>query len=171
MLEKSDRPSADFPCALPMPGTGFVVGYCEDLFLLDGWSDRAIRHPGHLLYRLTSERATFRLRVRPDLGHLSILMVPPVLFLGRPYRGELFMEDVCLGEVNAKIETWILRRFDLPAIDRERIAEFTLRNETVFTPAKRIPGNHDFRPTGCFVGAILLGPGAARPGEEVDLKS
>jgi len=142
--------------ALPEPGEGFVVGVSEYPFLGEGWHERETGYPSDLPYRATQKEAAFRLRLRPGLRALKVLISAPVPLLGGPFRGRVLLEGQLLGEIDVAHENWVIRRFALPGIRTERAATLRIVNETCFIPAERIESSQDFRPMGCFVAAVLL---------------
>jgi hypothetical protein len=160
-MVEADIPGSASRASLPFPGAGFVVGAGEDFFLGEGWWERVTRRPQPVPFRPTDKEATFYLRAGPGHGHLKILFLPPVFFLGHPYRGEILMDDTRLGALFSDAQLWLVRRFDLPRVEEPRVARFSIRNETVAIPAKCIAGSHDFRPMGCYLAAAMLCPGPA----------
>ncbi|HUT26027.1 MAG TPA: hypothetical protein VM492_16955 [Sumerlaeia bacterium] len=138
------------------PGDGFVVGVSEYPFLGEGWHERETGYPSDLPYRATQKEAAFRLRLRPGLRALKVLISAPVPLLGGPFRGRVLLEGQLLGEIDVAHENWVIRRFALPGIRTERAATLRIVNETCFIPAERIESSQDFRPMGCFVAAVLL---------------
>lgn len=126
-----------------------IVGSIGEEQLAGGWHARELDGRNAVPYRASNGRGKFLLRRNESAENLWLLISGPAGLAAGPLEGRVII-DGRRHQMPLGVDTWVLRRYPLPAHSETITVELVLENPII---PDRVLQNGDVRPLGWYLSA------------------